>query len=99
MTQKTFLQIESISSEALIKEFSKILNARFLKVEPQPNEDTFITRQAVADIYEISLVTVHNWMNCGILKAYKIGNKTRFLLSEVKAAAINNGGKKGLEND
>jgi predicted DNA-binding transcriptional regulator AlpA len=99
MAQKTFLQIEGLSSETLFKEFSKILDARFLRDEPKTDEDKFITRQAVADMFEISLPTVHSWANCGILKPYKIGNKTRFLLSEVKAAAIKNGSKKGVEND
>lgn len=103
MAQKTFLQIEAISSNGLIiellKEFSKILDERLLKLQPTVDGNAFITRQEVAEMFGVSITTVHSWMNVGILKPYKIGNKTRFLLSEVKAAAVSNGSKKEVEND
>jgi hypothetical protein len=102
MAQKTLLQVESITSEALVmemeKRFSKLIDARLLKLQPQAQDDPFITRQDVADIFRVSLVCVHSWMNAGILKPYKIGNKTRFLSSEVKAAAINTGRKMEVAN-
>jgi excisionase family DNA binding protein len=100
MAQKTLLQIEGISSETLFKEFSKIIDARFLKVEqPKTDEDTFITRQNVADMLHVTLPTVHSWTNSGILKAYKIGKNTRFLLSEVKAAATKKSSEKEMGNE
>ncbi|MGZ4095762.1 MAG: helix-turn-helix domain-containing protein [Bacteroidia bacterium] len=46
----------------------------------------------------MTLPTVHRWVHAGILKPYKIGNKTRFLLSEVKAAVTNPGRKMEVEN-
>jgi len=102
MAQKKFLQIESITSNDLItemaKEVSKIIDAKIQKLHPTTTEDTFITRQEVAEMFSINLSTVHVWMNTNILKPYKIGNKTRFLLSEVKAAAIKTGAKKELTN-
>jgi hypothetical protein len=103
MAQKTFLQVETISSEALViemeKRFSKIIDAKMAKLQPPVNEDPFITRQDVADMFHITLPTVHSWVNSSILKPYKIGNKTRFLLSEVKAAAINPSAKRTVSND
>ena len=99
MAKKTVLQIEGLSSEALFKEFSKIIDARFSKAEPQTDEDTFITRQYVANMFHVTVPTVHSWTNSGILKSYKIGKNTRFLLSEVKAAAIKDCSEKGNEND
>lgn len=103
MAQKTFLQVETITSEALVmemeKRFSKIIDTKLAKLQPPPNEDPFITRQDVAEMFHITLPTVHSWINSGILKPYKIGNKTRFLLSEVKAAAINPGAKRMVGND
>jgi excisionase family DNA binding protein len=103
MAQKTFIQIESISSNNLIielsKEFSKLLDEKLLKLQPVVDGNAFITRQEVAEMLSISITTVHSWMNCGILKPYKIGNKTRFLLSEVKAAATKNGSKEGGANE
>jgi excisionase family DNA binding protein len=92
---KTYLQIESITSEAFAmdmeKRFSRIIDAKLLKLNPPEKEDKFITRQEVADLFNITLPTVHNLMNAKILKPYKVGHKTRFLFSEVKAAAINTG--------
>jgi len=89
MTQTKFLQIESLEGATLIKLFDN-LNKRLDELTPaSPTDgpDTFITRQEVADLFKISLPTVHAWMNAGILKPYKIANKTRFLRSEVLAAA------------
>ncbi len=100
MTQKTLLQIEGTTSEAFAKDVAKQLHKIFedRRKEQHSVQDPFITRQDVADMYKISLVSVHAWMNAGILKPYKIGNKTRFLLSEVKEAAL--GAKKeGGTND
>jgi len=103
MAQKKIIQVELTTGNDLVLEmaerFSKILDEKFLKLQPPVNEDPFITRQDVAEIFRITVQTVHAWMHAGILKPYKIGNKTRFLLSEVKAAAIKTGSKKGLAND
>ncbi len=81
------LQIENLDSSALLKLFDG-LNKRFDELAPAvPNDpDTYMTRQEVADLFKISLPTVHAWMNTGILKYYKIANKTRFLRGEVLAA-------------
>jgi hypothetical protein len=91
----TYLQIESITSEAfaleLEKRFSRIIDAKFLKLNPQASEDRYITRQDVADMFRVTLPTIHALMNARILKPYKVGHKTRFLLSEVKAAAAKTG--------
>lgn len=92
MTNKEYLQIERIGSGELISkllvEFRKILKEELQDIKPK-GDDTFISRQEVADMFHVSLVTVHSWMNVGILKPYKIGGKTRFILSEVRAAAKN----------
>jgi len=93
--QKTLLQVEAITSHLLIdemaKQVEKIIDAKLNKIYRNPQEDRFITRTDVADMFQVSLPTIHGWMNKGILKPHKIGNKTRFLLSEVKAAAIYSG--------
>jgi excisionase family DNA binding protein len=63
------------------------------------NAAAFITRQEVAEMLSISIITVHRWTNSGILKPFKMGKNTRFLLSEVKAAATTNGSKEGGANE
>lgn len=87
--EKTMLQVESITGNALLTAVSDLLDSKFQQLQnqtPEPESSTYITRQDVAAMFKITLPTVHAWINAGILKAYKIGNKTRFLLSEVKAA-------------
>ncbi|MBS1776916.1 MAG: helix-turn-helix domain-containing protein [Bacteroidetes bacterium] len=87
--QKQLIQIEQIDSSILLQQFEAInkrLDVISKTAQPKEPED-YITRQDVADMFKISLPTVHAWINAGILKPYKIANKTRFLLSEVKAAA------------
>lgn len=94
--KKTILEVESISGNDLLKAVSDMLDTKLQSLKtatPPPPETTYITRQDVASMFKITLPTVHAWINAGILKAYKIGNKTRFLLSEVKAAATQTRGK------
>lgn len=83
------LQVEQISSNTLLNEVERLLDKKLAAITSPPASETdeFITRQNVADMFKISLPTVHAWMNAGILKPYKIANKTRFLRSEVVAAA------------
>lgn len=99
--QTTILQVEGINSNSLLEEVSKLLDAKLSKLAPAPPPEntTYITRQQVAEMFTITLPTVHAWINVGILKPYKIGNKTRFLLNEVKAAATHTSRKKGGSND
>lgn len=46
----------------------------------------YLTRQEVADIYKVSLTTVHDWINSGKLKAVKIGGRVLFPADEVTKA-------------
>lgn len=50
------------------------------------NQDKMMTRQDVADYLNITLPTVHSYMNQGILKPYKISGRTLFKKSEVTQA-------------
>lgn len=42
-----------------------------------------MTRKEVADLFSVSLVTLHDWVNSGIIKPYKVGNRTFFKRSEL----------------
>jgi excisionase family DNA binding protein len=48
-----------------------------------------LTRKEVATLLSISLVTVHDWIKVGILKPYKLGNRTFFKRSEIMEALNN----------
>lgn len=93
------VQVEGVTVGALLSEVERIVKKEMagLVAAPTPEREVFVSRQQVADMFSVTLPTVHAWMNAGILKPYKIGNKTRFLLHEVKAAAI--GARKGGGNE
>ena len=77
---------ESIISD-IRAEFVK-LSANFQPVLPPE----YLTRQEVAKILKISLVTLTDWNNKGILKPYRLGNLIRYKQSELDVAlkSINN---------
>ncbi len=86
-----------MSSNTLLNEVERLLDkklAAIFDVQGTNEPDEFITRQDVADMFKITLPTVHAWMNAGILKPYKIANKTRFIRGEV-IAAVTSVKKKG----
>ena len=42
-----------------------------------------MTRRETAELFSVSLVTLHDWANSGIIKPYKVGNRTYFKRSEL----------------
>jgi hypothetical protein len=42
-----------------------------------------LTRKETGDLFSVSLVTIHEWCKSGILKPYKVGNRTYFKREEV----------------
>lgn len=95
--QTKILQIEGINANAFLNAVEDLLTRQLSAIQkPSPDaEIEFITRNQVAEIFGITLPTVHAWTNTGILIAYKIGNKTRFKKSEVFAAATRIKQKRG----
>jgi hypothetical protein len=61
------------------------LKKNFIPKEPED----FISRKETATLLKISLVCLHDWMNKGILKPYKMGNKTYFSRKEVTETMFN----------
>lgn len=54
-----------------------------LKTAPQPQAPKILTRSDVAKMFGVTLVTVHSWMDAGILPFYKMNGKTYFKEDEV----------------
>ena len=50
----------------------------------QPNE--YLTRQQVAQMFNVDLSTVHNWSKSGKLNPLGLGSRVYFLRSEVEAS-------------
>lgn len=64
-----------------------------LKQHFQPKEpDDFLTRKETSEFLKISLVCLHDWVNKGILKHKKIGNRTYFSRKEI-VEVLNNSNK------
>ncbi|PKQ45913.1 helix-turn-helix domain-containing protein [Confluentibacter flavum] len=61
------------------------LKQNFIPKEPEE----FMSRNETAKLLKISLVCLHDWMNKGILKPYKMGNKTYFSRKEVTETLYN----------
>ncbi len=60
----------------------------------QPKEPAlWITRKEVAELFGVSLVTIHNWTREGVIRAYKIGTRVRFKKSEIEDILINSNKK------
>ena len=75
----------------LIKEGVKTelqtLSARL--AQPQTDQKELLTRKETATYFSVSLVTIHDWMNEGIIKPYKVGNRTFFKHSELLEVVAN----------
>lgn len=61
------------------------LKKNFQPIEPEE----FLTRKETSKLLKISLVCLHDWCNKGILKHYKVGNRTYFNRSEIEAVIYN----------
>jgi hypothetical protein len=83
------IQMIQVSPQQLADLISDSVNARikdlFNKDEQTPHREseTFLTRKETAQFFKISLYTVHDWMNKGIIKPYKAGNRTYFKKAEL----------------
>ncbi|RBP34473.1 helix-turn-helix protein [Oceanihabitans sediminis] len=80
------IQFLSTTPTALANLIDEKIKAQLdeLKQNFQPKEpDEFLTRNETADLLKISLTALHDWVNKGILKPYKMGNKTYFSRKEV----------------
>lgn len=97
---KTVLQIESIEANDLINRLDRMESAiTALSGSPQQTAPEilsgYITRREVAKLFQISLVTVHDWTKKGILQAYKIANRVYYKQSEVESSLTKKGGLYG----
>jgi predicted DNA-binding transcriptional regulator AlpA len=61
-----------------------------LKTHFTPKEpDQFLSRKETADLLKISLVSIHQWSKDGILRPYKMGNRTYFSRKEIEETLFN----------
>ncbi len=83
MHQVQFIQVSPQELATLIQESVKqsLLIPPTASIESKQKE--ILTRIETANLFSISLVCLHDWIKKGIIKPYKVGNKTYFKRSEV----------------
>jgi hypothetical protein len=74
-------------NEGLKERFNTLSNHQ--KENPKDEVKEFITRKETAKLFNVSLVTIHEWQNNGILKVYKMGNRSFFKYSELLETLYN----------
>ena len=87
MQQVQFIQMTPTELANLISEQLKDTLKTSQPQQEQAKE--ILTRQEVAGLFEVSLVCIHDWINKGILKSYKLGNRTYFKRSEILETLFN----------
>lgn len=85
MEKKLLEVLEWITDRAAEKVIRKLEKSN-LMAAPQPQESKKLTRKQVAEKLQVSLVTLHSYINKGLLTPYKIGGKVLFDSLEVEAA-------------
>lgn len=92
MTKIQLIEVTPNELVNLINEGTKTHIQELLKQwqskEPQ-NQKEFLTRKETAKLFNVSLVTIHQWQNNGILKVYKAGNRSYFKYSELLETLYN----------
>lgn len=53
-------------------------------------DNPHLTRKETARFFDVSVNCINNWVNKGILKAYKVGQRTYFRKSELIEVMFNN---------
>lgn len=77
-------------SDSLANEFKALKDElQEIKSNFSPKEQSvYLSRHEVADMLQITLVSVHNWTKKGILQAYQIGGRVYYKRKEVEAAIV-----------
>ncbi|MBU3661479.1 MAG: helix-turn-helix domain-containing protein [Flavobacteriales bacterium] len=74
-------QLAELISESVKTQIQELLTATN-KQQPT-DEKELLTRKEAKELFKVSYPTIHSWMNNGIIKPKKVGNKTFFLKSEL----------------
>ena len=65
----------------IVKELTEIIKKEIANVSTQPVE-TVLTPKQFCERYSITLATLNNWQNRGVIKGYRLGGKVFYKLSE-----------------
>lgn len=79
--QVTPNELAQLISESVKTQIQELVNAT--NKEQPKDENDLLSRKETADFFKVSLVTVHSWVNSGLIRPLKMGNKTYFKKSEL----------------
>ena len=86
------LKFEDLPSatEEILEKLSRLeKEIALIKKNFQPKEpDELLTRQETADLLKVSLTTLWQWNNKGVLNAYGLGNRVYYKRSEVQNRVV-----------
>ena len=86
MVEITPQQLSEVINNSLKIEIKALLKDIELKERSHPE---FLTRKETAEYFKVSLVCLHEWCKKGIIKPYKVGNRTYFKYSELVDLVLN----------
>ncbi|WP_374360083.1 helix-turn-helix domain-containing protein [Cloacibacterium sp.] len=87
------IEINGIDLSQLAQKIDNLTNALSAKnAEPktEANGETLLTRVEVAKLLRVTLPTINDWTNKGLIIAYRIGNRIRYKESEILQTITNN---------
>ena len=82
--KQVFLQ--GVEVAELLTSVRQIVETAIKTPAPQPlapDPERFLDQKQVAEIFNVSTVSIWDWERKGLLKSYRIGNLKRFKYSEV----------------
>jgi hypothetical protein len=66
----------------------KVILDKFLEHFKPVQPAEYLTRQQVAQMFDVDISTVHNWCKSGKLKPLGIGSRVYFLRTDIEACLI-----------
>ena len=91
MNSCSSLVLNFVSREELTSCFNalhKKIDAQKLFTESDLTKEVYLTRQEVAEILKCNISTVINWSKSGFLKAYGLGARVYYKMSDIEAAML-----------
>ncbi|MEZ0608133.1 helix-turn-helix domain-containing protein [Fibrella sp. WM1] len=91
MSQKiTQMVVENCDSQFLINQIKQTVidevNRIMSSSKNVGSQDKLFSRQQTAKYFDISMTTLHDWTNKGILQAHSIGGKVFYKQSSIESA-------------
>ena len=77
------LILQALDRDAIAKTVAGILAPQIANAIASNTPEKPLTREEAALYLQISLPTLHDWVNRGLIKAHKIEGRTYFLQSEL----------------